>query len=79
MNTLMESPETGGTGQSAVLAQDMSMDGKVIEAVCDFFCLWKVSSKAYKRAIAKSNAWKAVSKSASTSLRILLGLSYKIT
>ena len=34
---------------------------KLIEAVRDFPCLWQVSSRCYRDAKAKENAWKKVS------------------
>ena len=37
-------------------------DEKLIEAVIEFPCLWRVSSHAYKDARAKENAWKEVAK-----------------
>ena len=37
-------------------------DEKLIEAVREFLCLWRVSSPAYKDARAKENAWKEVAK-----------------
>ena len=37
-------------------------DEKLIEAVREFPCLWRVSSRAYKDARAKENAWKEVAK-----------------
>ena len=36
------------------------MDEKLIEAVRDFDCLWKVSAKVYRDVRAKENAWKAI-------------------
>ena len=35
-------------------------DKKLIEAVHYFPCLWQVSSKSYKDARARENAWKEV-------------------
>ena len=42
---------------------------KLIEAVRQFDCLWKVSAKVYRDSRAKENAWKAVARTVS-----LLGL-----
>ena len=39
----------------------MDVEEKIIDAVHEFPCIWEVSSKAYKDAIAKGNAWKEVS------------------
>ena len=46
----------------------MDTEERLIEAVHEFPCLWEVSSKAYKDAIAKGNAWKEVSSKVSTLL-----------
>ena len=35
-------------------------DEKVVEAVRDFECLWRVGTKSYRDIIAKENAWKEV-------------------
>ena len=37
-------------------------DEKLIEAVREFPCLWRVSSRAYKDVRAKENTWKEVAK-----------------
>ena len=37
-------------------------DKKLSEAMREFPCLWRVSSRAYKDARAKENAWKEVAK-----------------
>ena len=39
---------------------------KLIESVRDFPCLWNISCKAYKDQRAKENAWKSVTKEASS-------------
>ena len=39
---------------------------KLIEAVRGFLCLWQVTAKCYKDAIAKENAWKLVASRVST-------------
>ena len=38
----------------------MDADEKLIEAVREFPCLWLVSSKFYKEAVAKDNAWREI-------------------
>ena len=35
-------------------------DEKLVEAVREFECLWKIGSKSYKDIRAKENAWKEV-------------------
>ena len=55
------------TGQSSLLTMDV--DEKIIDAVHEFPSLWEVSSKAYKDAIAKGNAWKEVSNKVTTHTR----------
>ena len=50
----------------------MDVDEKIIDAVHEFPCLWKVSSKTYKDAIAKGNVWKEVSNKVTTHMRFFL-------
>ena len=46
---------------AAVMANEfLEADEKLIEAVCEFACLWQVNSKVYKDIIAKENAWKSI-------------------
>ena len=40
----------------------MEGEEKLVEAVREFPCLWKVKSKSYKDQTARENAWKEVSK-----------------
>ena len=58
------------TGQSSLLTMDV--DEKIIDAVHEFPSLREVSSKAYKDAIAKGNAWKEVSNKVTTHTRVFL-------
>ena len=42
-------------------------DEKLVEAMREYECLWKVGSKSYKDIRAKENAWKEVTSNVSTS------------
>ena len=39
----------------------MDVEERLIEAVREFPCLWRVNCRAFKDAIAKENSWKEVS------------------
>lgn len=40
----------------------MDSDRRLIEAVHDFPCLWKVKSNVYKDQLAEENSWKELAK-----------------
>ena len=43
----------------------MDREEKLVEAIREYTCLWKVNAKEYKDAIAKENAWKEVARKVS--------------
>ena len=45
---------------TAVARMESMEDEKVVEAVRDFECLWRIGTKSYRDIIAKENAWKEV-------------------
>ena len=47
-------------------------DEKLVEAVRDFECLWKVGCKSYKDIKAKENAWKEVAFKVSKHIIVIL-------